>query len=263
MSMSADQRPTMRRRIGAVLPPGARTWLRRGISRFVDLDRRPVRWGSLRRTEPVARSFGFTRGQPIDRYYIEAFLARQAGDIRGRVLEVKDAAYTERFGGGKVDRADVLDIDPANERATIVADLASDPLPQGAFDCIVLTQTLHLVYDFDAALRNLCGALAPGGVLLMTVPGITPIASRSMAHLWYWSFTTLSIRRLLEEHAPPSCDIDVECLGNVLSAIAFLEGVATDELERSELDVVDPAYQVIVTARLRKGPDATRPVPGP
>ena len=53
---------------------------------------------------PVSRSFGFDRGQPIDRHYIEDFLRRHgswpgysAGDIRGVVMEVGDDVYTRRF----------------------------------------------------------------------------------------------------------------------------------------------------------------------
>src|SRR6185312_2075371 len=61
-----------------------------------------VRFGDLRRTTPIASDFGYARGGPVDRYYIEGFLARHADDIRGRVLEVGDASYTHRFGGSRV-----------------------------------------------------------------------------------------------------------------------------------------------------------------
>jgi hypothetical protein len=64
-----------------------------------------VGFGSLRRTEPISRDFGFVRGGPVDRYYIEGFLSRHAGDIAGRVLEIGDDTYTRRFGGGAVTQA--------------------------------------------------------------------------------------------------------------------------------------------------------------
>ena len=38
--------------------------------------------------------------------------------------------------------------------------------PENTFDCIVLTQTLHLIYDVRLAIERLRRALAPGGVLL-------------------------------------------------------------------------------------------------
>jgi hypothetical protein len=80
-------------------------------------------------TTPVSTQWGFDRGTPVDRWYIERFLAEHTADIRGRALEIRNADYVERFGRGVV-RADVLDIDESNPRATIVADLtAADHVP--------------------------------------------------------------------------------------------------------------------------------------
>jgi SAM-dependent methyltransferase len=209
--------------------------------------------GALRRVQPIDRDFGFGRGWPVDRYYIDAFLERHAGDVRGRVLEVKDSAYTRRFGSDRVTRGDVLDVDAANPMATVVADLENGAgLPDGAFDCVILTQTLHLIYDLRAALRALHRSLAPGGVLLLTVPGITKVDAGIP---WYWSFTAASARRLLQEVFPPE-GVHVEAFGNVLAAVAFLEGLAVDELSPEELDVRDAEYPVCITVRAVK-PAAT------
>ena len=65
-------------------------------------------------------------GRPIDRHYIERFLETHRRDIRGRVLEVRDPAYTRRFGGDAVSIADVLDIDGRNGLANVVADLQDE-----------------------------------------------------------------------------------------------------------------------------------------
>ncbi len=58
-----------------------------------------VNFGSLGRTRPIASYFGYYRGRPVDRYYIEQFLAECAGDVRGRVLEIGTDEYTRRYGG--------------------------------------------------------------------------------------------------------------------------------------------------------------------
>jgi len=151
-----------------------------------------VRFGDLRRLNPISRVFGFDRGTPIDRYYIEKFLARYAADIRGRVLEVGDDSYTREFGGGRVTQSDVLHVSENNPHATIVADLADAAhVPSNSFDCIVLTQTLHLIYDVRAAVSTLHRILRPGGVLLATIPGITQIDRYDWAESWYWAFTSL------------------------------------------------------------------------
>src|SRR5262249_35031192 len=114
-----------------------------------------VRFGSLRSVQPISCAFGFDRGQPIDRYYIERFLAQHAADIHGRVLEVGADAYTRRFGGGRVITTDVLHVTPDHPRATIVADLTcAEHIPSNSFDCIILNQTLQLIYEVRPAVRT-------------------------------------------------------------------------------------------------------------
>ena len=238
----------------ALLPLGVRRWLRlkqQGFTGWPPI--RPVRFGSLRRVKPISRVFGFDRGQCIDRYYIENFLARHAADIRGHVLEVGDDTYVRKLGGERVTKADVLHVQGGNQAATIVADLTcADHLPSDTFDCIILTQTLHVIYDVRAALRTLHRSLGRGGVLLATFPGISQISRYDMDR-WgdYWRFTTLSARRLLEEVFPVG-NVAVQAHGNVLVAIAFLHGLAAQELRRRELDQCDPDYEVLITVRAVK-----------
>ena len=212
----------------------------------------PVSLGDLRRVTPLSRVFGFDRGGPVDRRYIEAFLTRNSGDVRGRVLEVKDDSYTRRFGGSRVTSSDVLDIHPGNACATFIDDLAAGTqLPTDAFDCIVLTQTLQLVFDVRAAIQTVHRILKPGGVALVTVPGITQIP-RAEAPSWYWSFTESSARRLFET-AFRNGQVSIETHGNVLAAAAFLYGLAAQELHDDEMDAVDPDYPVTIAIRAAKG----------
>ena len=153
------------------------------------------RWLALRRTKPLSDIWGADRGTPIDRYYIERFLHQNRQTIRGDVLEIKHPMYTDRFGVG-VASTDVLDIDPANERANIVADLAqADSVPDRSFDCFILTQTLQYVYDVRAAVSHCHRILRPGGVLLCTVPSVSGIDPGSLENE-YWRFTAASCSRL-------------------------------------------------------------------
>lgn len=214
---------------------------------------RPAWFGTLRRTTPLSDNWGFDRGTPIDRYYIERFLAEHRGDIRGRVLEVKDSGYTERFGVGVAAR-EVLDIDPANPAATVVADLAAaDAIPSDSFDCFILTQTLYFIYDTRGAIAHAHRLLRPGGVLLVTVPGTIRMDRRPETD--YWRFTVASCRALLGE-AFGAERVAVRSYGNVLACVAFLLGMAREELSASELDAYDALYPVVVTARAVKGGEA-------
>ena len=212
-----------------------------------------VRLGSLRRVMPISRKWGFDRGLPIDRYYIERFLSAHAADIRGRVLEIQDNTYTRKFGGDRVTRSDVLHAVEGNPKATIVADLTcADHLPSRTFDCVILTQTLQFIYDVHAALKTLYRILKPRGVLFVTCPGISQI-SRNDFDRWgdYWRFTALSAQRMLET-VFPAANVRVEAYGNVLAATAFLQGLAAQELRPTELDYSDPDYQVLITVRAVK-----------
>ncbi len=212
---------------------------------------RRIAWTS---TLPVSEHFGFDRGTPIDRYYIERFLERCSADVRGRVLEVGDASYSQRFGAERITHQDVLHVNPDAPGATIIGDLATaGVLPADAFDCIVLTQTLHLLYDMPAAVEQLHAALKPGGVLLLTTPGISQIDRAEWGSTWYWSLTQHSLGRLLGERFGAE-RVEVGVHGNVFAATAFLHGLAHEEVRRGKLDVVDPVYPVIVTGRAVKGP---------
>jgi SAM-dependent methyltransferase len=143
-------------------------------------------------------------------------------------------------------------VSEGNPEATFVADLADAPhLPADAFDCVVLTQTLQLVYELRAAVATLYRILKPGGVLLLTVPGVSQISQDPWRESWHWGFTSLAIRRLLEE-AFPATLVDVEAHGNVLAATAFLQGIAVEELEPAELDHHDAQYEMLITARAVK-----------
>ncbi len=208
--------------------------------------------GDLRRVTPLSPHFGYDRGLPLDRHYIENFLAKNSADIRGRVLEIGDAEYTTRFGGPRVTQSDVLHVHEGNPAATFIGDLAdAEHLPSDAFDCIILTQTLQLIYDLHAAVVTLHRILKPGGVLLLTVPGISQIDHGEWAGTWLWSFTSQVIQRLLAESFDPA-RLDVAAHGNVLAAIAFLHGMAGHELTRAELEHRDRDFELLITARAVK-----------
>lgn len=207
-----------------------------------------VRFGALRRLGPISDRWGFERGTPIDRLYIERFLARYASDIGGRVVEIGDATYTERFGTA-VETSDVLDVSSANRRATIVTDLTREVSVEAQFDCAIVTQTLHQIYDVHAAVRSLHAMLRPGGVMLATFPGITRVGGEpGWPETWYWSLTAAGAQLLFDE-VFGDARTQIETFGNVLTAVCFLHGIAAGELEAHELAYHDPRYEVLVAVR--------------
>jgi SAM-dependent methyltransferase len=212
-----------------------------------------VRSESLWRLRPISRIYGLDRGQPIDRYYIERFLANHAVDVHGRVLEIADATYTQRYGGVRVTQSDVLHVEHGHPHVTMVADLTKgDGLPSETYDCILLTQTLPVIYDVHAAIRTVYRILRPGGIVLATLPGISKISQYDMERWgYYWGFTSRTARRLFGE-VFPEANLAVSAHGNVLVATAFLHGLAAEELTSAELAYEDPEYEVNIAIRAQK-----------
>lgn len=230
-------------------------WIRvkRAIRRRLNSkDAGGIDFGNLGGTEPISDQFGFDRGMPVDRYYIHDFLEKQAADIKGRTLEIGDDEYTARFGGDRTTRREVLHVHAENPAATIVGDLSvPHTLPENSFDCAVITQTIHLIWDMQAAVEELKRGLKPGGVLLLTTPGITQVDRDEWGAGWYWSLTQMSAKRLFETVFGAE-NVTLGCYGNVYAATSFLQGLAFEEVSREKLDVYDPAYPMIITVRAVK-----------
>jgi SAM-dependent methyltransferase len=212
-----------------------------------------IDFGHLRQTQPLSLCFGFDReGGPVDRYYIDQFLTKSAPAIKGRVLEIEDNEYTLRYGQKQDLKSEILHVYAGNPKATIIGDLSDAPqIPDNSFDCIILTQTLHLIYNFEAAIATCYRILKEGGSLLLTVPGITPIDHGEWKNIWYWSFTEASIKKLSYTYFTPAKS-EITTYGNVLAATAFLYGLGLKDIKEEELEYRDPHYPVIVAAKLTK-----------
>jgi SAM-dependent methyltransferase len=209
-----------------------------------------VRGHQLPGRDPVDRDFGKGRGTPLDRVYIHEFLWERRGDVRGRVLEVADSGYTDYLGEGEVTRCDVLHATDQLPWVTLVGDLATgEGLPRDAFDCMVLTQTLQFVYDVHAAVRTVHDCLVPGGVALVTLPGISQVSQYDRER-WgdFWRFTADAARRLFCEAFDPD-DVEVVAYGNVLVAAAFLYGYAQEDLDPDELAHRDDDFHFLIGVR--------------
>jgi SAM-dependent methyltransferase len=193
------------------------------------------------------------RGQPIDRYYIERFLAQRADDIQGRVLEIGDNTYTCQFGQERVKESVVLHVAEQKERVTLIGSLTQkQTIPAASFDCLIITQTLQAIFDIQAAVDTIYHSLKPGGVALITIPGISKISRYDMDRWgYYWSFTTRSIKGLFSAVFPPE-NLQIQAHGNVLVAVSFLHGLASQELRQKELDHCDPDFEVLITLRAQK-----------
>jgi SAM-dependent methyltransferase len=222
----------------------------------------PIDFGSLRRVVPISRYFGFDRGMPIDRYYIEKFLQRHAEDVKGRTLEIGDDNYSKQLGGNRTTKRDVLHVQAGNPAATFVGDLTNaDHIPSDTFDCFVLTQTIHLIIDVAPALKVVQRVLKPGGIVLATFPGISQISVDEWSKIWCWSFTSRSAARLFGDVFGDN----FACMtfGNTLAATCFLQGMAAEELPVANLDHHDPNCELLIAVRAWKAARSACMAPDP
>jgi SAM-dependent methyltransferase len=224
------------------------TRLRAGVARRLRRPAPPLRQQvGLTRLEPVSRQFGADRGRPIDRWYIERFLAEHRADVRGSVLEVAERTYTDWYGDGQVTRSEVLHRTGVPE-ATIVGDLtAPEGLPQESFDCFICTQTFQVIEDLDAAIRGARAVLRPGGVLLASGAAMSQVSTEDRRDWGEWHRFTA--QRLERSFGAVFEEVEVVGHGNVLTCAAFLYGFAAEELAPHELAHRDPDYDLLLTIR--------------
>ena len=201
-------------------------------------------------TEPLSTKWGSDRGTPLDLHFINRFMWKNSDCITGKVLEIKNRKFTDLFGHDVTD-GDVLDIDPTNKEANVIADLATaDSIPDNSYDRFILTETLHLIYNFQDAVRHAHRFLKPGGVLLLTVPTLSPM-DQELAHIECWRFTEVSCTRLLSDTFVGG-DIEVDSYGNYFSCSAFLSGMALEEVDEKLLEEVSPMFTQGVCAKATK-----------
>jgi SAM-dependent methyltransferase len=240
-----------------LLPDSLRKWIRKQqrLHKLQSVPVGSVDFGGLRRLSPISAVFGQDRDlMTIERHYIEEFLENNSADVKGRCLEMGDPAYIRKFGGDAVTQADVLNYVEGNPQATIVADLTDAPhIPDDTFDCIIITQTLQMIFEVDKAIASLYRILKPGGVVLCTSHGMTRVARREGVDDWgeYWHFTTQSKRRLFHDVFPKE-NVEVSTVGNVFTCICNLHGLGASEVSAAELATHDPNYEMLVLVRAQK-----------
>jgi SAM-dependent methyltransferase len=217
------------------------------------LARLTVRWLRLLyrwRVFPLEQGWGFSRGTPIDRYYIGNFIRAQAGEVGGRVLEFGGPRYRDFFTPARIERYDIIDLTNADTRVTIVADIQHAPhIPNATFDCVVCTQVLLLIPDVVAALREIHRILKPGGLLLLTLPQTALTVPRNeFPGGDYWRFTEDSVRWLLRGFS----DVRVTAHGNPLAVFAFANRIVLEDLTPTDLDWTDPRFPLHLNVYARR-----------
>lgn len=198
-------------------------------------------------------------GTQVVRYYWSKFLEERRMDIRGRALEIGVTGTVRHFGDDRLTSAEAIDVSASDPSVTIVADLTKAAhVPSDQFDCFVNQFTIHIIYDFRAALYHSIRLLKPGGVLLINFPcrsgypvnGI-PLGSGQSAHVYWW-FTPCLVEAVLAELGIDESHRLLQTYGNYFALAAYMAGIPSEELTRQELETVDPDFPLLICARIQK-----------
>lgn len=204
--------------------------------------------------QPLDDAYGMNRGTPVDRYYIEQFLAAHRDVVRGTVMEVGDRFYTEKFGGDRVTCSVILHVEKENPKINqIKGNFATgEGLEEESVDCLICTQTLPFIYDLHSAAGHMVKILKKGGYALVTAAGLSQTIQYEKAHYGhFWGLTDMSLEKLFLDR-PEVESVGTITFGNVKTVSAFLYGISSEELSQEELDFRDPDYQLIVAAVVKR-----------
>lgn len=203
-------------------------------------------------TKPISDIYGFDRGKPLDRHYIEKFLDENKKNVHGVCLELLNNVYTKKYGGMNIIESVVLDIERENRNATLISDLRNlKEVEDNTFDCIILTQVLQFIDDVDAAISECYRTLKSGGTLLATMPSISRIDCAAGEKGDYWRFTTASAHFLFEKKFKKE-NVSINPQGNARVGLYFYAGLAEEDTPKKLFHTNDKNFPLIITVKATK-----------
>lgn len=199
-------------------------------------------WGDLRRLVPICPWFGFSRGTPIDRYYLEHFARDVREQVCGCVVDIGGRpAFWQKLGFARVSRRCVVDIAP--QSGVDVVGNAADPLlfEADSVDGVLAFNVLEHCPVPQAVVDAVRRWLRPGGKLFCMVPSVQRVHRMPSD---YCRLLPAALEVLFRDWST----MRLHVYGNPLTSIAALMGVAAEELDVGELDALHPDYPVATCA---------------
>jgi SAM-dependent methyltransferase len=192
---------------------------------------------------PLSRKFGFDRGTPIDRYWVESFVNKNKSSIRGICLEIEDSRYTDKYGSN-ISQSDILDINQLNKKANIYGDLRNliTIIESNTYDCIILTQVLGMIDDYNAAISECFRILKPNGKIIATVSAFSPVYKNNLS---FWRFAPLGAQYLFSKYFGKQ-NVTVTTFGNAYTGQCSWLGMSQEEIDRNELSKNDPEFPCLI-----------------
>lgn len=126
-----------------------------------------------------------------------------------------------------------------------------DNISDNSYDCIILTQVLQYIDDYELAIKECYRILKPRGILLATLPSIGRIDCVAGVNGDFWRFTTASADYIFSKVFSKN-KLNIKARGNVLAGLSFWIGLAQEELTKKDLDYFDPNFPCLITVKAIK-----------
>ena len=202
----------------------------------------------------ISNDFGFGRGTPIDRMYIDSFFKKHAGEISGVCLEFGDTSYIDEFGESVSKKYEFNYSEESSKINNIImGDLTKlDSLAANSFDCILCINVLNFIYDLPLAVQGLKKLIKPNGKIIITMAGVSAHISRYDMDRWgdYWRLTDKAAMKLFKD---AGLNIDkVQTYGNPYACSAQINGYSMEDLSQEKIITYHQDYQLLVACILSK-----------
>lgn len=195
---------------------------------------------------PIDEDWGYRRGTPIGRIYIQNFLRDYRENIVGDIMEVGDCTYSRLFSiKNKVKSYTAIHVEEVEgcRKANLET---GEGLCTEEFDTMIITQTLAYMYDLKAVVKNIYNSLKPNGYCMVTV---TDIGHMGVAEekKWgtYWGFHKDGCRKFFSEVFGEN-NVQVKVYGNIKTVVAHLYGLAAEDIDQECIDEIDERYPMII-----------------
>lgn len=187
-------------------------------------------WGDFKRTNPICQMFGFLRGQPVDRYYLDKFIEKIRPEIIGNILEIGATPQAkETYQLNPESSYHVLNIEPF-PGVDIVGDVHNlNLIEPESFDTILLFSVLEHCYAPWIVIENIYTWLKPGGKCFAMSPVSAKIHNIPQD---YWRIMPDAYTLMLKNFSQH----ELHLCGNTMTVLADIYGISAEELTIEELD---------------------------
>jgi SAM-dependent methyltransferase len=195
-------------------------------------------WGDFKRQFPICHKFGFTRGTPVDRYYLNQFVNKIREQVVGSVLEIGGVQLNkEIYQFSYATEYQTLDL-VFTPGVTVVGDVHDSTIivPE-SLDTILLFNVLEHCHNPWVVVQNIYSWLRVGGKCFCMVPSAQRLHSIPKD---YWRPLPDGMKQLFQGFS----EYNLHIYGNPLTVLASFMGVAAEELSPQDLDSFHPDYPV-------------------